>query len=123
MKRNKDHLYLRFLFNFQAIELLGFGTISKLYLVYEEPWWLPGEQGFQLVWAESDELLAAVPWAAGVTGFDVLRSQPVLLGWVGGPSATVVETTSEAKLKEQATLLLRRFTGKHSIPEPQLIYR
>lgn len=116
------HVLLCF-FVFQAIELLGFGTIGKIFLVYDEPWWQDNEEGFQFVWSKDLELSVAVPWSVGVTGFDVIKGKPILQGWVGGPAASAVESLSEEKLKQQATLLLRKFTGKLDIPVAKTVFR
>ena len=41
----------------RAINTLGFGTVDKIFLRYEKPFWEDGLEGFQLLW-EHD------PWHA-----------------------------------------------------------
>lgn len=43
--------YLKCVF-LQAILSLGFGTLGKIFLEYEDKWWWEGCEGIHLVWTE-----------------------------------------------------------------------
>ncbi|XP_034193646.2 uncharacterized protein LOC117610410 [Osmia lignaria lignaria] len=97
----------------QGIENLGFGLINKIFLDFGVPWWKPGTKGFQLLWKESklvssNETLAA--WTRDLTGFDVLPDhEGVLLGWIGGRGAYIVETLSEQQVATDCENLLKHY--------------
>lgn len=40
-------------FHHELIERIGFGTINKIFLQFDEPWWHPME-GIQLIWEDSN---------------------------------------------------------------------
>lgn len=97
----------------QAIEDLGFGLINKIFLDFGIPWWKPGTKGFQFLWKESksvssNESLAA--WTRDLTGFDVLPDhEGVLLGWIGGRGAYIVETLNEQQVATDCENLLKHY--------------
>ncbi|XP_063220587.1 peroxisomal N(1)-acetyl-spermine/spermidine oxidase-like [Bacillus rossius redtenbacheri] len=112
----------------QAIEDLGFATINKIFLIYDDPWWQPDTRGFQIIWPlhESEFFLEneGCKWLRGLSGFDVLAAQrAVLLGWVGGPGAEAVERLEETLVGRQCTGLLRHFTGRSDVPAPRRTVR
>lgn len=39
-------------FHSQAITSTGFGTIDKMFLEYEQPWWPKDCEGIQIVWTK-----------------------------------------------------------------------
>ncbi|BET01714.1 Flavin containing amine oxidoreductase [Nesidiocoris tenuis] len=110
-----------------AIENIGFGTVNKIFLFYDDPWW--GDlQGIQLVWNSSDKLNkfanGAMSWVDGLTGFDTVTScDNVLLGWVGGRGAKECENLSENEIGSHCTAVLRHFTGRPTVPEPSRVIR
>ncbi|KAK6635766.1 hypothetical protein RUM44_001020 [Polyplax serrata] len=109
----------------QAIELLGFGVLNKIFLIYDEPWWHPGDKGFQLVWSQSTQGNDVEPnWGKYVTGFDVIcQERPILLGWVGGEGAKIIENLTEEKIGLDATRYLKQFYRKLEIPLPKRVVR
>lgn len=111
-----------------AIESLGFGLINKIYLDFGEPWWECGVKGFQLVWQKNnkqyndntDSTKKLAGWTKDLTGFDVLQNhEAVLLGWVGGKGAHVIETISEKEVAMDCIDLLRCFLKNDNLPEPK----
>ncbi|XP_076630893.1 uncharacterized protein LOC143346566 isoform X2 [Colletes latitarsis] len=106
----------------QAIESLGFGLINKIFLDFGTPWWKPGTKGFQLLWKERisediycNETLAT--WTRDLTGFDVLPDhEGVLLGWVGGRGAYIVETLSEQQVAIDCASLLKHYLKLDAMP-------
>ncbi|XP_015110147.1 spermine oxidase [Diachasma alloeum] len=107
-----------------AIESLGFGLINKVFLDFGEAWWKPGVQGFQLIWHEdnkastTDAELAA--WTRDLTGFDVLENhEAVLIGWVGGKGAKLIESLTEEEVGNDCIDLLRVFLKRETLPAPK----
>lgn len=100
---------------------MGFGTINKIYLNFGEPWWEPETKGFQFVWEKNKVHvfgMETIPlWAQDLTGFDVLQSHKgLLLGWIGGKSARIIERISEEEVGIGCTNLLRHFLKDYNIP-------
>jgi len=60
----------------RAFKAIGFGTITKILLVFQKPFWDDQCRGFQFVWTGDDEKGDGVPsrWHHFLTGFDVVRS-------------------------------------------------
>ena len=105
----------------QAIESLGFGLINKIFLEFGTRWWETNTKGFQFLWKESgpgtvySKSLAA--WTRDLTGFDVLPDhEGVLLGWVGGRGAYIVETLSEQQVAADCENLLKYYLKLDEIP-------
>lgn len=102
----------------QAIECLGFDLINKVFLDFGVPWWKPGTKGFQLLWKEGvfcNKNLAI--WTRDLTGFDVLPNhEGVLLGWVGGRGAYIIETLSEQQVATDCENLLKHYLRFDKIP-------
>lgn len=62
-------------------------------------------------------------WTRGVTGFDLVADLPtVLLCWVGGIGAELVEHLSDEMVAEHCRTLLTWFTGT-DVPLPTEIVR
>lgn len=107
----------------QMIQSMGFGTINKIYLEFEERFWTAHDFGYQLVWRnrrknceQSNQFPA---WTYYLSGFDVVRGQRnMLVGWVGGKGARQVESESEADIGRTCSKLLRTFLNNNSLPEP-----
>ncbi|XP_014236124.1 spermine oxidase-like [Trichogramma pretiosum] len=107
-----------------AIENLGFGLINKIYLDFDEPWWEPHIKGFQFLWKlskneENNPLRKKLaPWVYDLTGFDVVQNhKAVLLGWIGGKGAQIIETLSESQVIQDCKTLFRYFLKNDSLPE------
>ncbi|XP_063973542.1 spermine oxidase-like [Diachasmimorpha longicaudata] len=107
-----------------AIKSLGFGLINKVFLDFGEAWWTPGIQGFQLIWHEDNKAsemgaeLAA--WTRDLTGFDVLENhEAVLVGWVGGRGAELIENLTEEEVGNDCIDLLKVFLKRETLPAPK----
>ncbi|EEB18371.1 Putrescine oxidase, putative [Pediculus humanus corporis] len=110
----------------EAIELLDFGVLDKIFLIYEKKWWDSGVKGFQLVWSQSVESEGerGKHWGKYVTGFDVIiKDKPVLLGWIGGEGAKIVERLTEEEIGRDATDILRKFCNRTDVPHPKKVIR
>ncbi|KAL1460642.1 hypothetical protein WDU94_012605, partial [Cyamophila willieti] len=110
----------------QVISSMGFASITKIFLVYEQAWWSDQDQGFQFIWTGTQfqqDGPQFQPWLRELTGFDVLSNIPcVLLGWVGGACAEQVERVSETEIGVQCTQLLTHFL-RREVPPPCRVVR
>ncbi|XP_066992054.2 uncharacterized protein [Anabrus simplex] len=112
----------------QAIQDMGFSTINKIYLLFDKPWWSSDIKGFQLIWSEARTVEPSKnepsSWTRHLTGFDVLpKHKGVLLGWVGGKGAELVEQLTEDDVGRHCSELLRKFTQQPDIPLPRSVIR
>ena len=115
----------------KAIESMGFGVINKVFLDFDEPWWDSKTKGFQFLWKAEYNLQNSNPircklasWTQDFTGFDVLKDhRGVLLGWIGGKGAYIVETLSEKQIIEDCTDLFRYFLKNDNVPEAKKCLR
>lgn len=109
----------------EAIERLGFGLINKIFLDFDVPWWKPGTKGFQFLWKQDrtcNNKLAA--WTRDLTGFDVLPNhEGVLLGWISGRGAYIIETLSEQQIATDCENLLKHYLKLDKIPPVQRCFR
>ncbi|XP_035205562.1 peroxisomal N(1)-acetyl-spermine/spermidine oxidase-like [Stegodyphus dumicola] len=39
----------------KALSNIGFGTMDKIFLIFDEPFWTSDDHGFQIIWANEDE--------------------------------------------------------------------
>lgn len=105
-----------------AIEGLTIGTVDKLFLEFEKPFWPKGWQGLSLLWNKNDldDIRSSNnSWMEDVFGFYVVDYQPnVLCGWISGKNARRMEKTSEDEVRKVCMFLLRKFLKTMTIPEP-----
>lgn len=96
-----------------AIKNLGFGVINKIFLDFGKPWWQADVKGFQLLCSKvSDQSFPE--WARDLTGFEILPNyQGILIGWVGGRGACIVENLSEQTIIQDCTYLLKHYLQSH----------
>ncbi|KAK3927116.1 Peroxisomal N(1)-acetyl-spermine/spermidine oxidase [Frankliniella fusca] len=113
----------------EAIRGLGFGAITKIFLEYSRPFWLPGSGGgaLQLAWSP-DELQgrdgSGSDWTKGLGLVEeVPGSRAVLCAWVAGEEARCAEQEEDDAVAEAVTRTLRRFTGDPSLPYPDTLLR
>ncbi len=127
------------------ITALGFGTIAKIFLHFERPFWREGERGFQVLWTprtaqsgdqhsyegdddedDEDEDVAVVKeddensfWLRSIQSFDAVRGQPhLLMAWVGSPGAEAVERMSKGRIARACGRLLRRIVPSSRLKTP-----
>ncbi|KAK2585863.1 hypothetical protein KPH14_010457 [Odynerus spinipes] len=104
-----------------GIDCLGFGLINKIFLDFGNAWWKSGTKGFQFIWNQKNiNVFSEIPlatWTKDLTGFDVLQDcQGVLLGWVGGQGAYMIETLSEEEVATDCLNLLKYYLKVDNIP-------
>ncbi|XP_062559761.1 spermine oxidase-like [Armigeres subalbatus] len=105
-----------------AIKGLSIGTVDKLYLEFDKPFWSDGWQGLSLLWNQNDleEIRASEnSWMEDVFGFYTVDFQPnILCGWISGVNARRMERTSDEEVRKGCVFLLRKFMKHIDIPEP-----
>lgn len=110
-----------------AIEGLILGTVDKIYLEFEKPFWPNGWEGFSLLWNESDLVKVRQMehnWLEHVFGFYIVDFQPnVLCGWISGPNARRMELTSDDDVRSGVTMLLKMFLRNFDVSDPIAIKR
>lgn len=111
-----------------AIQGLGIGTVNKIFLEFEKPFWNPEWQGFSLLWEQDDmkEVQTYASWLQDVFGFYIVDFQPnILCGWISGHSARMMEMSSDDEVREGVMYLLKKFLKESykTIPEPMRIQR
>lgn len=107
-----------------TIESMGFGIINKIFLGFGEPWWEAHIKGFQFLWnkdkidSKKSHNKSLALWTRDMTGFDVLGGHnAVLLGWVGGEGAKIIENLSNEQIIKDSAELLRYFLKNPNLPE------
>lgn len=89
----------------EVIENIGFGTINKIFLCFNEKWWNDDWKGLQLLWSNELNDVSFYSktqsnkfkynffnqnshWTKYISGFDVVYPTPentyLLIGWIGG---------------------------------------
>lgn len=98
-----------------AIEGLSIGTVDKIYLEFEKPFWDGDWAGFSLLWTkkDSEEIRGtANAWLEDVFGFYKVDYQPnILCGWISGPSARSMEQLDEETVLKGCLFLFEKFLG------------
>ncbi|XP_051880320.1 peroxisomal N(1)-acetyl-spermine/spermidine oxidase-like isoform X2 [Pristis pectinata] len=113
-----------------AIQSMGFGTMNKIYLEYEAPFWDENTDIIGLVWEEETPLSGQKPnlaeWWKRVPVFHVVRPTEryghVLVGTISGKEAEFVESLNLQEVASSFTCLFRQFTGRSSLPELKNVF-
>lgn len=109
----------------EAIESLEFGTVNKIYLEFEQPWWPLNAEGFGFLFeSESDYSLemASTNWTRSILGLYLVANRPNILSmWVSGHAARHLENLSEEEALQDTMDFIRKFLHKEypDIPEPR----
>lgn len=91
------------------IQSLGFGTVNKIYMIFDEPFWGLNDLGFQLVWSE-EKNTSYPSWVYDISGIDTVKQQPkVLVAWIGGKGAETVEGESDDVIIDTLHRILKQF--------------
>lgn len=98
-----------------AIEGLSIGSVDKIFVEFERPFWDKEWAGFSLLWTEDDaEKIrnTSNAWLENVFGFYTVDYQPnILCGWIGGPSAREMEKLDDATVLKGCLTLFEKFLG------------
>jgi len=116
LKHNADGLFSPLLPQKKrlAIRDMGFGTVDKIYLEFQTPWWHGQDWGgVSFVEPKSVERNASSKnWTGRILGFYTVRNQPNLLeGWLSGSPARYVENLPDSEVLEKCSQLLKTSIG------------
>lgn len=96
-----------------AIEGLSIGVVDKIFLEFEKPFWDDEWAGFSLLWTEKDSReIRGSPdsWVEDIFGFyKVDYQQNILCGWIGGPSARIMEKLDDTTVFNGCLYLFEKF--------------
>lgn len=99
----------------------GFGVANKIFLQFSEPF-LHEEKGLKLLWPGSwaddfSEIHGLPIWTKYITGFDLVSGAPnLLLGWIGGRGATLIETESNQNVARVCLRIFEIFIPNKKVP-------
>ncbi|XP_054655588.1 peroxisomal N(1)-acetyl-spermine/spermidine oxidase isoform X1 [Dunckerocampus dactyliophorus] len=114
-----------------SIQRFGFGTINKIFVEFDSPWWDKDCEVIFLVWEDEDAIVDKVQdvpgsWIKKLFGFTVVkptdRHSHVLCGWIAGHESEYMETLPEQEVLHAITQLIRMFTG-NPIITPRRVLR
>lgn len=114
-----------------AVDNLGYGTINKIFMKYDEPFWSDNLEGIFNVWLkenEADPLLDQTKgftkknWFENICYFETVNDQDNLLSaWYGGCQFS--EDFSDEQIINDCTMVLRKMLKDETIPKPSSIIR
>eukprot|EP00090_Calanus_glacialis_P032635 TRINITY_DN54067_c0_g1_i1.p1 TRINITY_DN54067_c0_g1~~TRINITY_DN54067_c0_g1_i1.p1 ORF type:complete len:488 (-),score=161.38 TRINITY_DN54067_c0_g1_i1:29-1303(-) len=110
----------------RAINTMGEGSISKIFIEWDKPWWMAGHGGVQLAWSKTELETAELPghWYRSIFNFSPVEGQRnVLLFWVVGQAAAVADSLPDHEIVKTMGWLLRTFTGDPTLPAPDRVIR
>lgn len=102
----------------KAIKSIGFGTIDRIKLDFEVPFWDATNPGYMILWDRdiNGEPINRSNWVQHVVGFDAVIDHPnMLMAWVSGEAARIMESLSDQTIANQLCDLLKMVTKK-SLP-------
>jgi len=118
----------------RAIARLGYGTVNKIFLVYDKPFWTSNNfGGLQPIWTAEHKIEADLAsmthqtlvnrkWYEGICSIELVANQPsMLVCWISG-NATF-ESLDDETISADLTQLLRQFMNDEQIPEPSAVLR
>lgn len=105
-----------------AIERMGFGRVTKLFIYYNKPFW---QEGVKLAWStDVPEIKSRWDWVKRIVGFDEQPCNPHVLGGpFAGQGAEIVDTLTDEEVARDCRDVLRKFLSDPSIPNPDLVLR
>lgn len=105
-----------------VIENIGFGTINKIFIRFEQRWWDDGWKGLQLLWNEDHNDNSH--WTKFISGFDVAYPSPdnTLVAWIGGKGAVEMENFDDRVICSELMKIIRKFLNRQDIPDPTHFY-
>ncbi|XP_055351465.1 spermine oxidase-like, partial [Paramacrobiotus metropolitanus] len=114
-----------------AIQSAGFGTLGKLHLVYDTPWW---EDKTLDYWTylyntgndlsiDPNKTYLGAPWTRAIASFLVApTTKKTLVILTGGPQAVQMEQLSDSDISSTITALFQQSLGQN-VPAPTTIIR
>lgn len=112
-----------------AITKYGFGTLGKIFLKFDSPFWPTKNADFlsySFLWTAADKkqlLTTDKAWLLGIMSWTKVDAFPYLLeAFVAGPYMKTFETLSDQKIIDDSMWLLEKFLAK-KLPKPSLMLR
>lgn len=113
-----------------SIDGMMIGTVDKIYLEFEKPFWNTDGGGSTFLW-RNEEIKAMLEdpvngdWLSSLFGFTLVNPlQPnIICGWITGAAARAMEQKSDADVKAGAEKCLRLFFKQHDIPDAKAMIR
>ena len=111
----------------KAVASLGYGTVNKIFLIYEKPFWK--FNGFHPIWLLNEhetvlnklEDINEVNWYENISYFETVKDhRNILCAWISG--CEFFESFSDDKIAQDCTMVLRKFIDKN-IPLPKQILK
>ncbi len=107
----------------RAVRNMRTGRLAKVFLKWERPWWTVGEGSLYFAWSRSEVAgeEAALPahWVRHISALSEVEGQPhLLLMWVFGAAAAVVDSLEDEEILADVGRLLRQFTGDPGLELP-----
>nr|XP_018907030.1 PREDICTED: peroxisomal N(1)-acetyl-spermine/spermidine oxidase isoform X1 [Bemisia tabaci] len=109
-------------YKLEAIDRLLFGTVNKIFLVYDRPFLNTDVTEVLLLWNQTNDEFKedlSSRWFKKIYSFSKV-SETLLLGWISGKEAEYMETLSSQEIGDTCTDILRKFLNDPFIPKPKL---
>ncbi|CAE7697378.1 Smox [Symbiodinium sp. CCMP2592] len=107
-----------------AIERLGFGTVDKVLLLYEQPWWCDLWAALRFLWPKDVAQSEDPSWIRRIYGCTGACDNAGLEFWLAGSGATDMEACSDQEVQKSLQRLLQRCSGaSETLPEPYGLHR
>ena len=114
-----------------SVDRLGFGTVNKIILEYEERFWPENLEGINLVWSnmEGENLFSRINhdnfdfakrWCEDICSFEpAIGFDNILIGWICG---SYHERLSDDQVIDDCTELLKKFMKRDDIPRAKRVF-
>uniref|UniRef100_A0A1B6EDQ6 Amine oxidase domain-containing protein n=2 Tax=Clastoptera arizonana TaxID=38151 RepID=A0A1B6EDQ6_9HEMI len=106
-------------YKIEAIDRLLFGTVNKIFLLYDRPFLNPDISEVMLLWDTSKKEDLQNSWYKKIYSFSKI-TETILLGWVSGKEAEYMETLNQQQISDTCTNILRQFLNDPFVPKPKL---
>uniref|UniRef100_A0A914WYU0 Amine oxidase domain-containing protein n=1 Tax=Plectus sambesii TaxID=2011161 RepID=A0A914WYU0_9BILA len=106
-----------------AIDTLGFGSIGKLFLVYNQPWWSQNTETINILPVDGCTTNSPATDKLFTTFHPMAWNNNVLQGWLSGSAPAAIDAMSDDQVKTAVTGVFRRMLRNNTIPEPTRILR
>lgn len=108
-----------------VIDGFKLGTVNKIYIEFDEPFWSENWAGFVCLWCDDDLAeIRANPdekWMEAVSNFSTVQYHSNLLcGWLSGPLSREMETKPESVVSQVVTKWIGRFLLNKMVREPSV---
>ncbi|XP_041349505.1 spermine oxidase-like [Gigantopelta aegis] len=107
----------------ETIDRTGFGTVNKIFLEFEKPFWTRGRGGVKFAWTDKEaEMKSPSEWYKRIFAFDeVLNNPNVLVGWIATEAAVHLESLDVSEVSQTCIEFLRRFLSSPSPEKPKRV--